>query len=59
MAKLHTCEVDDVCGNAHVLREKALPELMGAIGPHWPIRIDGRRGSLAGEGSEIFFIPAS
>jgi hypothetical protein len=43
---LHTCEVTDVCGHTHILRDLTLSELHGRIGPQYPIILDGKPGYL-------------
>lgn len=53
---LHTCQVNDIAGDTHVLRG-TLRDLHTAIGPVYPIVLDGKRGHLDYENDAIVFCP--
>ncbi len=62
---LYTCQVNDICGNTHILRRATLAHIHAEVGPMYPVIIDGRRGVLTGApderhaDGEIRFVPAT
>lgn len=58
MNKIAVCSLKDSCGNKVVLRDKTLRELMGDIGPAWPVVLNGQSGTLRHDGEEVVFRPA-
>lgn len=63
MPPLHVVEVErDACGNGCTLRGVTLAEAHGKVGSFWPVKVDGKRGSLrfaSPWSHEVVFVEAS
>lgn len=53
-----TLEVNDVCGNTHIYRERSIEEAFGMVGPKYPAKWNGEPGEfLQMRSGRIVFFP--